>query len=65
MLRRADRKPVLAAWKRSFRSTSLLPRPSFLTLKVTRPYLFVFALSGVTPGANTRTSAPRARGRSP
>ena len=60
MLRRAGRKPVLAAWKRSFRSTSLLPRPSFLSLKVTRPYLFVFALSGVTPRANTRTSAPRA-----
>ena len=59
MLRRAGGKPVLAAWKLSF-GANLLPRPSFLSLKVTRPYRFVFALSGVTPRANTLTSTPRA-----
>ena len=60
MLRRPVRNPVFAAWKRNVRRISLFPRPSFLILKVTRPYLFVFALSGVTPRANTRTTAPRA-----
>ena len=60
MLRRPVRNPVFAAWKCNVRRTSLFPRPSFLILKVTRPYLFVFALRGVTPRANTRTTAPRA-----
>ena len=45
MLRRAGRKPVLAAWKLSFRSTAALPRPSFEP-EGDPAVRFVFALSG-------------------